>query len=1067
MPVQKQTMNIPFAKGVDTKNDPWQIDPGNFILLENALFQKGNALKKRNGFESLTSLPSNADATTLTTYKNNLTAIGNNLYAYSEASSQWISKGRIQPIAISAQSTARTAYSISAVDSVVSTNNLVCTAFLDGDNVWKYTITSYETGETLVNITAIASGASQARVHQLGNYFIITFLRPTPNRLSYLAIPIANITAVIGPSDLSSTVASATTGYDAHIVNDTLYAAWNDSANIRVTRLSSTLQQGVTLQIAGYTATRVSVTGYLPSTGLPTIWVTAYNGSNGYSWSIDAALTTPSATRHTITTTVGTELTSIANSSGLIILFQVTNTYTFSSQRTDYVQKITCSPSGIVSSPVTIHRDVGLGSEAFIYNNVVYFLGAHNGSNQPTYFLIDENGYEVAKLAYSNGAGYCSTQVLPSVSQYGDLINIAYLYKTLVIPVNKSQGVTTPNGVYAQIGCNLATFNMAKQNAETEELAQVLAISGGFVWMYDTVKPVELGFHMWPDEIVTTNLTTTGNMTPQQYYYQITYEWTDGQGLIHRSAPSIPVGFVIYTPPASFKGDVNLGSNIITNISSFSNLQVGQLITSAAHFPANTYITQINSTTITVSNNAILTGNNVTLVPSAISSVKLDIPTLRFTLKNTSNNVRIVIYRWSQAQQTYYQITSITSPLLNNTSVDSVSYTDTQADSSILGNNILYTTGGVVENIAPPAANLVTTFKNRMFVVSAEDKNTIWYSKQVLASTPIEFSDLFTLYVAPTSTAQGEPGEITAIAAMDDKLIIFKKNTIYFVTGTGPDITGANNDFSDPIFITSTVGCINASSIVYSPLGIFFQSNKGIWLLNRNLNTDYIGAPVEGYNTLPVSDGLVVPNTNEIRLSIEPKVSMAIYNGLNALLNANGEVVIESPGAYVDNSNCGKMLMYDYYYQQWGTFNITNGPVQFSIITAWFSLAGIQGFERAQWFTLLGRYFSPHRLAISISYDYNDSASQSVSVTSQNYSPNYGNDPYYGDGSPYGGPGNVEQWRIFFNKQKCQSFQLRIREIFDPQYDTAPGFGIQLTGINLVIGAKSTYPRLSAIQQKS
>ena len=44
MPIQRQTLNIPFAQGLDTKNDPWQIQPGNFLVLENALFQKGNAV---------------------------------------------------------------------------------------------------------------------------------------------------------------------------------------------------------------------------------------------------------------------------------------------------------------------------------------------------------------------------------------------------------------------------------------------------------------------------------------------------------------------------------------------------------------------------------------------------------------------------------------------------------------------------------------------------------------------------------------------------------------------------------------------------------------------------------------------------------------------------------------------------------------------------------------------------------------------------------------------------------------------------------------------------------------
>lgn len=994
MPVQRQTLNIPFAQGLDTKNDPWQIQPGNFLSLENALFQRGNALRKRTGFESLTSLPSGSEATTLTTYKNNLTAIGESLYAFSDPSDQWLNKGRIQPISLSSQSTVRTSYSISVIDSCVSTNDLVCTAFLDGDGIWKYTVTSFLTGETLINVTNLPATASAARVHQVGNFFVITFFRAGA-RLSYLAIPIANINTTVGPTDIS---VAATTAYDAHVIGSELFVAWTDGTNIRITKLSATLQQGATYTILGYTATLMSVTGYAPSVGLPTVWVTAYDGVNAFSWTINSALTTPSAAFQTMTAITGTEITSVADVNGLTLFYQVTNTYTFSAQRTDYIEKVTCTIAGVVGAPVVVQRDAGLGSEAFYYNNRIYMIAAHDGTNQPTYFLIDSDSNIVAKLAYSNGAGYCTTQILPSIHILGDNVSIAYLYKTLVIPVNKTQGVSAPNGVYAQIGGNLVTFNMSKKNIETEELAQVLATAGGYVWMYDTVKPVELGFHVWPDEILATPSAGAGTITAQQYYYQITYEWTDGQGLIHRSAPSIPIG-------------VNL---------------VG---------PNNT--------------------------------ITLDIPTLRFTNKTSPNNVRIVIYRWSTAQQVYYQITSITSPLLNNTAVDSVQYVDTDPDANILGNNVLYTTGGVVENIAPPAVSLVTTFNNRMFAVSDEDRNTIWYSKQVLASTPIEFSDLFTIYVAPTSTAQGDPGEITAVAAMDDKLIIFKRNTIYYVAGNGPDITGANNDFTDPVFITGTVGCINANSIVYTPNGIFFQSNKGIWVLNRNLTTEYVGAPVEGYNAVPVADGLVVPDTNEVRMSIEPGVSMAVYDGRHALLNANGDVLLQSPNTFVDDGNAGLLLMYDYYYQQWGTFRIRSGPVQFAFTTGWLSLAGIQGFERAQWMTILGRYYSPHKLSISIGYDYNDSFSQAVVLTSQNYSEPYGNDPLYGNGSPYGGPGNVEQWRVFFNQQKCQSFQLRVQEIFDPQYATVPGSGVQLTGINLIVGLKSSYPRLSAQQQRS
>ena len=205
----------------------------------------------------------------------------------------------------------------------------------------------------------------------------------------------------------------------------------------------------------------------------------------------------------------------------------------------------------------------------------------------------------------------------------------------------------------------------------------------------------------------------------------------------------------------------------------------------------------------------------------------LDVPTLRLTYKIAPNPVRIVGYRWSTAQQVYYQFTSVTNPTINDTTIDSVVITDTFSDAQILGNAILYTTGGVIEDIAAPASIASALFSNRLFLIDAEDQNLLWFSKQVIQNVPFEMSDLLTLYIAPTTGAQGSTGPMTALSAMDDKLIIFKKDAIYYINGSGPDNTGANSTFSDPVFITATVGCSNPNSIVLLPHGIMFQSDKG------------------------------------------------------------------------------------------------------------------------------------------------------------------------------------------------------------------------------------------------
>ncbi len=448
-------------------------------------------------------------------------------------------------------------------------------------------------------------------------------------------------------------------------------------------------------------------------------------------------------------------------------------------------------------------------------------------------------------------------------------------------------------------------------------------------------------------------------------------------------------------------------------------------------------------------------------------AVKLDIPTLRLTYKVAPNDVRIVIYRWSIAQQTYFQVTSVTAPLLNDPSVDSVDYTDTLADTSIVGNAILYTTGGVVENIAPPATDSVALYKNRLFLINAENRNQVWYSKPCLDETPVEMSDLFTRFVAPTSGAQGSTGILKALAPMDDKLIFFKSDAAYYMTGNGPDIAGGNDDFSEPTFITSAVGTNNQQSVVLTPIGLQFQSGKGIWILDRGLQTSYIGAPVEAYNDQLVTSATSVPATNQVRFTLEAGTSSTLYMGYHTILNRFGQVVAERLDQYIDSALIGTILMYDYYYQQWGSFDVKTGPVLMSFETGWLNFAGVQGFQRAYWVDLIGNYITPHKLAVQLSYDYALGPLQSLIITPDNYSLPYGVDPIYGAASPYGGPNTLEQYQIFLKQQKGQAFKMAVQEVYDGSYDTTMGAGLTFSGLNFVVGLKKAYSTFPARKQVS
>lgn len=1010
MALNKTAIPINFSQGLDLKSDDKQVALGKFLSLENSIFTKAGLLQKRNGFGGMPALP-DTSSTFLTTFNGNLTAIGTELEAYSQSESRWINKGNIQPVELSTLPLIRSNTNQSQADMAIAPNGLICTVFTDNIPVsgsltptYKYVITDSTTGQNIVAPTLISvpGGAvvNAPRVFLLGNYFILVFGASvsSTNRLEYIAISTVNPLVVTTAAVISSLFTPASTlNFDGVVANNSLYLAWNGSdGSIKMTFLTSTLVQANTVSFASHQATIMSVTADTSGT-TPVVYASFYNSgsSTGFILAVSHTLTTVLAPTQIITAETVVNITAVATAQVATVFYEVKAFYSYdSSLQTDLIKSRTITQSGTLGSAVIVDRSIGLASKAFIVADVIYMLAVYSSPYQPTYFLIDSIGNVISKLAYSNGGPYYTTG-LPSVTVSDDTATVSYLFKDLIEAVNKDLNPTSVAGVYSQTGINLVNFTLTTSDVVTAEIGNDLLITGGFLWQYDGYLPVEQGFHLWPDYVEATTATTGGALTDQEYFYQATYEWSDNQGNVYRSAPSIPI--------------------------------------------------------------------SVTTTGGGTSANTINVPTLRLTYK-IANPAKIAIYRWSTAQQVFYQITSITLPILNNTTVDSIAYVDIQADSAILGNNILYTTGGVLENIAAPASNVITLFNNRLFLVDAEDPNLLWYSKQVIEATPVEMSDLLTIYVAPTTSAQGSTGPTKAASSLDDKLVLFKDNAIYYINGIGPDSTGANSQYSDAIFITSTVGCSNQHSIVFMPSGLMFQSDKGIWLLGRDLSTSYIGAPVESLTQdATVLSAVNVPGTNQVRFTLDsgitlmydyyygqwgtftniPAISSTLYQGLHTYIDSFGRVSQETPGLYVD----------------------ALGPVSMQFTTSWLNLAGLQGFERAYFFYLLGTYISPHKLTVNIAYDYNPSATQSVTISPDNFVKSWGGEQLWGSGEAWGGNGNIEQWRVFLKQQKCQAFQISVQESYDPSFGAAAGAGLTLSGINLVVGQKSGYPRLRASRQ--
>jgi hypothetical protein len=455
--------------------------------------------------------------------------------------------------------------------------------------------------------------------------------------------------------------------------------------------------------------------------------------------------------------------------------------------------------------------------------------------------------------------------------------------------------------------------------------------------------------------------------------------------------------------------------------------------------------------------------NTVVVGGTVLGSVQLTIPTLRLTKKS---KVKVVVYRTTQGPgQILYRVTSALVPLYSDPTVDSVSFTDTLADASITSNGAMYTqpltvgANPVLPNAAPPACSLIATYANRLFLGGVDDPYTLWYSQASITGSPMQFSALLTLRSDP------DGGPITAIARMDDKLIVFKKNAIFYLFGQGPTATGDQNDFGVPISIPSgEVGCASQNSIVLTPIGLLFQSLNGIYLLDRGLNVSYKGAPVENFNALTITSSTLIPNQ-----------------------------------WVVFTTTSGLALVYDYYYDQWSTFtnhssvdsdlylgagNVfvwvrgdgtvfeqtpsiftdSGAPIPLSLTTAWITLAQLQGYQRIYHALLLGTYKGSHNLNFWCGFDYDDpfTALALIPVDATLGTATFGSSTPFGIDATFGGaPGqSVYQFRVDVLR-KCQAIRFQITD-----QQSAPGNeGFSLSAISLVVGVKRGQFRLPAIKQ--
>lgn len=152
----------------------------------------------------------------------------------------------------------------------------------------------------------------------------------------------------------------------------------------------------------------------------------------------------------------------------------------------------------------------------------------------------------------------------------------------------------------------------------------------------------------------------------------------------------------------------------------------------------------------------------------------------------------------------------------------------------LLSQPYLYTTGGVLDNVSPPSAKVMCIHQNRLILGGADDTTVVWMSKELTPTEAPGFNEALTLTIS-------DAGAVTGLASLNGNLVIFKRSAIFVVPGVLPDATGAAPSMGEPIKLPAGVGCIDHRSVLETPMGVFFQSERGLEILPPSLQVQLIG----------------------------------------------------------------------------------------------------------------------------------------------------------------------------------------------------------------------------------
>lgn len=541
-----------------------------------------------------------------------------------------------------------------------------------------------------------------------------------------------------------------------------------------------------------------------------TLWVSGNNGgANQGTMGLDTTNTASITTAAWNDASVAAGIHNICYDGSLLwYVIQDVGSTTFASTTIPRLRIYNASPSGNMTLRATLYGWVAVskpfvGADSLVYLHVCKGDSAENVKHTKLdlspHCILDLTSYRTQKWA-SGGGAPTTTLVSPAATiegfvayRYNDTptlspqgtnppIYLRYLSHDSGYTFNSGACIQTASRTGAPVVYRLKLLD-SQRNWNSTQFGGETVLGGGLCSLYDGLTCFEAGFLDYP--IMDVQDSGTAGVVNGSYKYVAVFRHSDSRGVVTHSRVFGPVSLSV----------VNKQVTITVQAPHVTSRELG--------------VSGQHGTTV-----------DVYRTESAGTIYKL-------VASSQANNA---------SSGSWAQLTLQSSGYFTGT--------DNMSDSTLTSMPELFRQPGILgtaqDRYSPPPGGAICSHKDRLFV-SDQYGQRVFFSSFFVDGEGPWFSPLFSI------VPHGGSGQITGIASMDGRLFIFKKNGVWVVDGDGPPENGGSGaEFSPPQKLNIEFGCIEPRSIVNTPLGIMYQSSRGIELLTRSLSSEWVGKEIIG-----------------------------------------------------------------------------------------------------------------------------------------------------------------------------------------------------------------------------